>query len=73
MNGRPNAWHSATSRLILIYGALFTLWGSVLVGVSGSLFVEPPGDKLASGGARAIVAALSHHIGFDLAFEECIL
>jgi signal transduction histidine kinase len=33
MNGRPNAWHSATSRLILIYGALFTLWGSVLVGV----------------------------------------
>ena len=33
MSGRPNAWHSATSRLILIYGALFTLWGSVLVGV----------------------------------------
>ncbi|HET6553896.1 MAG TPA: HAMP domain-containing sensor histidine kinase [Dyella sp.] len=33
MNARPNAWHSATSRLILIYGALFALWGFVLVGV----------------------------------------
>ena len=32
MNARPNAWHSATSRLILIYGALFALWGFVLVG-----------------------------------------
>ena len=33
MNTRHNAWHSATSRLILIYGALFALWGLVLVGV----------------------------------------
>ncbi|WP_201312703.1 HAMP domain-containing sensor histidine kinase [Dyella sp. EPa41] len=33
MNARPNAWHSATSRLIMIYGALFALWGFVLVGV----------------------------------------
>ncbi|WP_243042674.1 sensor histidine kinase [Dyella sedimenti] len=32
MNASPKAWHSATSRLILIYGALFTLWGFVLVG-----------------------------------------
>ncbi|WP_114240652.1 ATP-binding protein [Dyella sp. C9] len=31
MNARPNAWHSATSRLILIYGVLFALWGFVLV------------------------------------------
>ncbi|WP_430387342.1 sensor histidine kinase [Dyella sp. 20L07] len=33
MNTRPNAWHSTTSRLILIYGALFVVWGAVLVGV----------------------------------------
>ncbi|MHA6204755.1 ATP-binding protein [Dyella soli] len=33
MNVRPNAWHSATSRLILIYGALFAAWGFILVGV----------------------------------------
>lgn len=33
MSARPNAWNSATSRLILIYGALFVVWGSVLVGV----------------------------------------
>jgi len=33
MNARPNAWHSATTRLILVYGALFALWGFVLVGV----------------------------------------
>lgn len=30
---RPNAWRSTTSRLILIYGALFAAWGLVLVGV----------------------------------------
>ncbi|MFC4525174.1 HAMP domain-containing histidine kinase [Dyella halodurans] len=33
MNARPNAWQSATSRLILIYGALFAVWGFILVGV----------------------------------------
>ncbi len=33
MNARPHAWHSATSRLILIYGALFAVWGFILVGV----------------------------------------
>ncbi|MFC4765705.1 sensor histidine kinase [Dyella koreensis] len=33
MNARPNAWRSATSRLILIYGLLFAAWGLVLVGV----------------------------------------
>ncbi|WP_445145908.1 ATP-binding protein [Dyella sp. Tek66A03] len=33
MNARPNAWHSTTSRLILIYGALFAVWGFILVGV----------------------------------------
>ncbi|HEY2624370.1 MAG TPA: HAMP domain-containing sensor histidine kinase [Dyella sp.] len=33
MNTRPNAWHSATSRLIFIYGALFAVWGFILVGV----------------------------------------
>ena len=33
MNAHPNAWHSATSRLILIYGALFAVWGFILVGV----------------------------------------
>ena len=33
MNARPHAWHSATSRLILIYGAFFVLWGIVLIGV----------------------------------------
>ena len=33
MNTSPNAWHSATSRLILIYGALFAVWGFILVGV----------------------------------------
>jgi hypothetical protein len=26
-------WRSATTRLILIYGAFFVLWGIVLVGV----------------------------------------
>ncbi len=30
---RPNAWRSATTRLIAIYGALFAVWGLVLVGV----------------------------------------
>lgn len=30
---RPNAWRSATTRLIVIYGALFAVWGLVLVGV----------------------------------------
>ncbi|WP_266183298.1 sensor histidine kinase [Dyella humicola] len=33
MNARPNGWQSATSRLILIYGALFAVWGFILVGV----------------------------------------
>jgi signal transduction histidine kinase len=33
MNAHPNAWHSATSRLIFIYGALFAVWGFILVGV----------------------------------------
>ena len=33
MNERPNHWHSTTSRLIVIYGALFVVWGAVLVGV----------------------------------------
>ncbi|WP_266170929.1 sensor histidine kinase [Dyella subtropica] len=33
MTARPNAWRSTTSRLILIYGALFAVWGLVLVGV----------------------------------------
>ena len=30
---RTNAWRSATTRLIVIYGALFAVWGLVLVGV----------------------------------------
>lgn len=30
---KPNAWRSATTRLIVIYGALFAVWGLVLVGV----------------------------------------
>ena len=33
MNAHPNAWRSATSRLILVYGALFAAWGLILVGV----------------------------------------
>ncbi|HEX7814851.1 HAMP domain-containing sensor histidine kinase [Dyella sp.] len=33
MTFHPKAWHSATSRLILVYGALFAAWGLILVGV----------------------------------------
>ncbi|WP_064504839.1 sensor histidine kinase [Frateuria defendens] len=33
MSAPYNAWRSATSRLILIYGALFAGWGLILVGI----------------------------------------
>jgi len=59
MSLRPltDAWRSATSRLIIIYGALFAIWSVVLLGV-----VQWESSRYLSGVVDQMLAARIHYL-----------
>ena len=60
-----DAWRSATSRLILIYGALFAIWCVVLLGVvqwESSRYLSNVVDGML---AATAAAGIEHHPGLS--------